>query len=108
MCLQLDFKESGLEVDLMPAAAYGLEPGASGRVSVLLGFFMHKPNVQTVQMPMVYRDELEYLYAGLNVERTFVFSRSDLPAEGSSQGSMNLFDLGTSRTDHDRLHWAGF
>ena len=93
MCLQLDFKESGLEVDLMPAAAYGTEPGGFGRVSVLLGFFMHKPNVQTVQMPMVYRDELEYLYAGLNVERTFVFSKSDLPVEGSSQGSMNLFDL---------------
>ena len=93
MSLQLDFKESGLEVDLMPAAAYGMESGAFSRVSVLLGFFMHKPRVQTVQMPMVYRDELEYLYAGLNVERTFVFSRSDLPAEGSSQGSMNLFDL---------------
>jgi len=93
MCLSLDFKESGLEVDLMPATAYSMEPGALGRVSVLLGSFMHKPRVQTVRLPMVYRDELEYLYAGLNVERTFEFSRSDLPAEGSSQGSMNLFDL---------------
>ena len=93
MCLQLDFKESGLEVDLMPAAAYGMEPGVSGRVSVLLGFFMHKPRVQTVQLPTVYRDELEYLYTGLNAERTFVFSRSDLPTEGSSQGSMKVFDL---------------
>ena len=93
MCLQLDFKETGLEVDLMPAAAYSIEPGASSRVSVLLGFFMHKPRVQTVQMPMVYLDELDYLYAGLNVERTFVSSSSDLPSEGSSQGSMNLFDM---------------
>jgi hypothetical protein len=93
MCLQLDFKESGLEVDLMPAAAYGIEPGGARRVSVLLGFFMHRPRVQTVQMPMVYRDELEYLYAGLDVERTFVSSRSDLPSEGSSQGSMTLFDM---------------
>jgi len=93
MCLQLDFKESGLEVDLMPAATYGMEPGGFSRVSVLLGFFMHKPNVQTVRIPMVYRDELSYLYAGLNVERTFLFSGSDLPVEGSSQGSMNLFDL---------------
>jgi len=93
MSLQLDFKESGLELDLMPAAAYGKEAGAFSRVSVLLGVFMHKPRVQTIQMPMVYRDELEYLYAGLNVERTFVFPRNDLPVEGSSQGSMNLFDL---------------
>ncbi len=93
MSLQLDFKESGLEVDLMPAAAYGMESGAFSRVSVLLGVFMHKPRVQTIQMPMVYRDELEYLYAGLNVERTFVFSSSDLPTEGSSQGSMRVFEL---------------
>jgi hypothetical protein len=92
MCLQLDFKESGLEVDLMPAAAYGLDSGASGRVSVLLGYCMLKPRAQTVQIPTVYRDELEYLYAGLNLERTFVFSSSDLPAEGSSQGSMRVFE----------------
>ena len=64
-----------------------------GRVSVLLGFFMHRPRVQTVRLPMAYRDELGYLYAGLNVERTFVTSGGDLPSEGSSQGSMNLFDM---------------
>jgi hypothetical protein len=93
MCLQLNFKESGLEVDLMPAAAYGMEPGGARRVSVLLGFFMHKPTVQTVHLPMVYQDELEYLYSGLNVERAFVSSKGDLPTEGGSQGSMKLFDM---------------
>ena len=92
MSLQLDFKESGLEVDLMPAGAYGKESGAFRRVSVLLGFFMVKPRDQTVQVPMVYRDELKYLYAGLNVERTFLLSSSDLPTEGSSQGSMRVFE----------------
>ena len=77
----------------MPAAAYGLEPGPSNRVSVLLGFFKYKPRVQTVQVPAAYRNELEYLYDGLNVERTFVSSRNHLRAEGNSQGSMRLFDL---------------
>jgi hypothetical protein len=93
MCMQLEFNESGLEVDLMPAAAYGMEPGRSGRVSVLLGFFKHKSGAQTVQMPAAYHDALEYLYAGLNLDRTFVLSKNDLPAEGSSGGSMKLFDL---------------
>lgn len=93
MCLELDFKELGLEVDLMPATAYTTEPGTFGRVSVLLGYFLHKPRAQTVQVPLTYRDELEYLYAGLELERTFVHSRSELPMEGSSQGSMNLFDM---------------
>jgi GNAT superfamily N-acetyltransferase len=93
MCLELDFKESGLEVDLLPASAYAMDPDALGRISVILGCFMHEPGVQTVHMPLVYRDELKYLYAGLKVERTFVYSRSDLPAEGSTHGGMNLFDL---------------
>lgn len=90
MCLQLGFKESGLEVDLMPEAAYGME-GAS-RVSVLLGFFMHKPKTQTVQVPVVYRDEIGYLYDGLNVERTFVFPKNDLPISESTQGKINVFE----------------
>lgn len=93
MCLQLDFKELGLEVDLMPPAAYAMDQGEFGRISVLLGCFMHKPGAQTVHMPPVYRDELEYLYADLKVERAFVHARTDSQAEGSSHGSMKLFDL---------------
>ncbi|MEW6368384.1 MAG: hypothetical protein AB1714_27460 [Acidobacteriota bacterium] len=102
MCLELDFKEAGLEVDLMPAAAYTADPGVSGRVSVLLGYFKYKPRAQTVQVPLTYRDELEYLYAGLELERTFVYPTSKLPAEGSSQGRMNLFELAqVARIDVD-------
>jgi hypothetical protein len=93
MCLRLGFKESGLEVDLMPAAAYGMEPGEAKRVSVLLGYFMHEPTVQTVYLPTVYRDELDYLYADLHVERTFASIGSGLPSAGSSQGSMKLYDM---------------
>jgi hypothetical protein len=93
MCLQLDFKESGLEVDLMPAAAYGMEPGASRRVSVLLGYFFHKPRKQTIHVPTVYLDELKYLYAGLDVERSFVTSSNDFPSRKNCQGNMKLFDM---------------
>ena len=93
MCLQLNFKESGLEVDLMPAAAYGMEGGESRRVSVLLGYFIHKPKPQTVFLPPVYQDELDYLYAGLDLERTFAPSEKILPVEGDSQGSITLFQM---------------
>ncbi|MHC1745483.1 MAG: hypothetical protein AB9873_21000 [Syntrophobacteraceae bacterium] len=92
-CLQLGFEESGLEVELMPAAAYGLEGGGSSRVSVLLGYFMLKPRVQTVHMPTAYREQIEYLYVDLSVERTFEVCAPGLPPEGASQGSMNVFDL---------------
>lgn len=93
MCLDLEFIELGLEVDLMPAAAYIMDPSTSGRVSVLQGCFMYKPTAQTAHIPLIYRDELEYLYTDLKVERTFVYSRSDLPAERSSRGRVNIFEL---------------
>jgi hypothetical protein len=91
MCLQLGYRETGLEVDLMPAAAYTKEQSAHGRVSVLLGYFLHKPVPRTVFLPPVYRDELEYLYAGMGVERTFAGTKEDLPVEGESQGKMDIF-----------------
>ena len=92
MCLELDFIELGLEVDLMPAAAYTKDPSVSGRVSVLQGCFIYEPVAQVAHIPNIYRDQLEYLYASLEGERTFVYSK-DSPAEGNSRGSVNLFDL---------------
>jgi len=91
MCLQLGYRETGLEVDLMPAAAYTKEQSAHGRVSVLLGYFLHNPVPRTVFLPQVYRDELEYLYAGMGVERTYVETKENLPAREDSQGKMDVF-----------------
>ena len=91
MCLQLGYRETGMEVDLMPAAAYTTEQSAQGRVSVLLGYFLHKPVPRTVFLPPVYRDELEYLYAGIGVDRTFAGTNGELPAAGDSQGKMDTF-----------------
>jgi hypothetical protein len=92
MCLELDYIELGLEVDLMPATAYTKDPNASGRVSVLLGCFRYKPTAQTAHIPAIYQDDLGYLYGDLKAERTFLYSRSDLPGEGSTRGSVNVFD----------------
>ncbi len=92
MCLELNFIELGLEVDLMPATAYTTDPSASGRVSVLQGCFIYKPTAQNAYIPLIYRDELEYLYTGLEGERTFVYS-TDSPAEGNTRGSVKVFDL---------------
>ncbi len=90
MCLQLGYRETGLEVDLMPAAAYTKEQSAHGRVSVLLGYFLHNPVPRTVFLPPVYRDELEYLYSGMGVERNFAGTKEYLPARGDSQGKMDV------------------
>ncbi|MDK9708225.1 MAG: hypothetical protein OEL83_14370 [Desulforhopalus sp.] len=93
MCLQLNFKESGLEVGLMRAAAYGVGGGEARRVSVLLGYFKHRAKAQTVFLPPVYQDELDFLYAGLCLQRTFAPPENKFPSAGNSQGSMTLFEL---------------
>lgn len=92
MCLELNFIELGLEVDLMPSAAYTNDPTVSGRVSVLQGCFRYKEMPQTAFIPLNYRNQLEYLYADIKGERSFVYSRHD-SAEDISRGSMNVFEL---------------
>ncbi|RJR43034.1 MAG: GNAT family N-acetyltransferase [Desulfobacteraceae bacterium] len=92
MCIQLGFKELGLEVDLMPPTADGMERNRSERISVLIGVFKHRPGVQVVHIPPPYEAQLEYLYSGLDVERAFSFSEKVSPAEGVSRGSMGLFE----------------
>ncbi len=91
MCLQLGYRETGMEVDLMPAAAYTTERSAKGRVSVLLGYFLHKPVPRKVFLPPIYRDALEYLYSGLEVERTFLETNGTLPSAGDSKGKIDIF-----------------
>ena len=93
MCLKLDYKETGLEVDLIPAAAYTKEQTARGRVSVLLGYFLHKPVPRTVFLPPVYQDELKYIYSYMGLDRMFAETEVDLPAEETSIGKMDVFAL---------------
>jgi len=92
MCLPLNFKESGLEVNLMPASAYGLGSDTASRVSVLLGYFKYQPKVQTVYIPSPYQKELEYLYTGLGLERAFLYSKGDPPSSEKSQGTLKVFE----------------
>lgn len=92
MCMQLGFKELGLEIDLMPAAANGMARNRAERISVLIGVFKHKPRAQVVHVPPPYKAQLEYLYSGLDVEHTFFSFSRVLQAEGISRGSMSLFE----------------
>ncbi|MDR3556108.1 MAG: hypothetical protein P4L55_15230 [Syntrophobacteraceae bacterium] len=104
MCRELGFRESGLEIDLMPEAAYVSQPEGSNRVSVLMGFFMLKSGSLAVNIPVTYRDELEYIYLGLGLERTFELSREGLPSEGTTLGTMETFEFAqVARIRIDRI-----
>jgi hypothetical protein len=95
MCLlDIGFTELGLEVELMPAAAYTKDQNVSGRVSVVMGCFIYKSTAQTAYIPPIYRDQLEYLYTDIKKgERAFIHSASGLPAERSTRANTKLFAL---------------
>jgi hypothetical protein len=93
MITPFGYNEGALEVDLMPAEAYTKEQSARGRVSTLLAFTTVKPKPHVVHLPTVYRSEIEWLYAGLNVEREFVWVDSTRRADGASVGKMDVFDF---------------
>lgn len=72
----------GLEVDLMPAAAYDKEKSAQGRVSSLFGYQSLSSYPHTVHLPPVYDEALRFIYAGLDDARRLKTSAQD-PAQGS-------------------------
>jgi hypothetical protein len=81
MCHGLGWISHAVEVDLMPAAAYVKEQSAAGRVSALLDFKPVKPYPHTVYLPDEYRPFLEFIYNGLDDERSLERPHGDLPAE---------------------------
>jgi hypothetical protein len=92
MCLQLGFQETGLEVALMPTAAYSGEKGSNaGRVSVVMGYFRHWPVARTVYLPPVYRDVLEYIYSGLKLERTLAKPAARFSQQIETKYKINIF-----------------
>jgi hypothetical protein len=93
MCQEIGFRESGLEIDLMPEAAYARQPEGARRVSVLMGFFLLKSGTLTVNIPAPYKEELEFLYSDLGLERTFELSREGLPSQGATLGTMEHFEF---------------
>ena len=80
---------TALEVDLMPAKAYSKEGTASGRVACLLMFRNYCSRPQTVYVPSVYKDALEYIYAHIEDERILSISvgkpENGLPTEINKQ-----------------------
>jgi GNAT superfamily N-acetyltransferase len=105
VCVQEGFIETALEVALMPEAAYTLEKTASGRVATVLGFRCYKPKPHTVFLPAVYEDELRFLYAALDDERTLVRADEDLPVGVSSASQTTIFDF--AQVARIAVHTAG-
>lgn len=82
----------GLEVDLMPAAAYSKEGSAKGRVSSLFGFQTVTPHPHTIYLPRVYAENLRFIYQELDDQRQFLPSTQAPPAGASSRLEAAIYD----------------
>jgi hypothetical protein len=79
LVVSLDYSETALEVDLMPAAAYQAEHSAQGRVSALLAFNPPVPRRMAAHLPEVYRAELEEIYGWYRHEERDLLPATEAP-----------------------------
>jgi hypothetical protein len=93
MSVFIDFEETGMELGLMPAAAYPMEDFPGERVSTLLAFNTLHDKDQKVYFPYQYLPELEYIMSGLNISRTVQTSDAKVPSGSATGIQKQLFDF---------------
>ncbi len=77
--VRLGYYETGIELDLMPAASYQKEQSSQGRVASLLVFKTFKIAPQTVYLPKIYEDSLRYIYSVYDFGHSFLEAGEPLP-----------------------------
>jgi hypothetical protein len=98
------YVDCAIEVGLMPAASYTRKEYAADRVSTLLHFFTYEDWPQTLYMPARYREELEFLIAGLPVERTV---RECEPCEPAGTTGLDAEVFGFAQVARAQVRAAG-
>ncbi len=93
MCAKLGAVNMAVEVDLMPAEAYSREQSARGRVSSLLDFIFIQSQPQTVFIPRVYGEALDFIYGGLTDERTRRPATTPIPDDLTTEFKTQIFDF---------------
>jgi GNAT superfamily N-acetyltransferase len=99
-------KEMGLEIDLMPAAAYDKEKSASGRVGAVTVYKTITPRPHTVYLPPVYDETLRFFYQDLAEKRRFETAHEP-PPEAATEVSFEIYGfaevarLAVSRSGRD-------
>lgn len=91
MALMQDFKETGIEVGLMPAGAYRNEQFPDDRVSTVLSFKCVRDEQRTVYVPGEYAQALDYILSGLDISRYVIVSDSKAPSGVSTEFRTQFF-----------------
>ncbi|MDQ5986966.1 MAG: hypothetical protein CSYNP_02702 [Syntrophus sp. SKADARSKE-3] len=77
--IKFGVKETGIELDLMPAESYKTEKSALGRVSASVGHLLFQDNPHSVYLPAPYADVLKSVYEYANRKRCFEMDAQPLP-----------------------------
>ncbi|HPF20919.1 MAG TPA: hypothetical protein PLC88_06225 [Syntrophomonas sp.] len=83
--------ETGIELDLMPAASYQKEQSSSGRVAAVLFFKTYKALAQTLYLPEIYEANLRYLYLAYDFGHTFLPANKPLSAV-PTRGQIEIYE----------------
>ena len=85
--------EMGMEIALMPAAAFAREKSAKGRVAALDSFRCYKPKPHRIYIPACYENELRWLYSRFDDSRDIGVSEDTAPAGQFSRITLEKFDF---------------
>jgi hypothetical protein len=85
--------ETGIEVALMPAAAYDKEKSAPGRVATLSVFRCYRPKPHRIFLPASYERELRTIYAQIDDRRDISVSDAGVPGDIRSCADLTVFDF---------------
>lgn len=85
--------ETGIEICLMPAAAYDKEKSASGRVATTIVFRCYRPRMHRVYLPGAYERNCRAIYSRLGYEREILVSGEKIPADKKTRAEMTVFEF---------------
>ncbi|MBI4800548.1 MAG: hypothetical protein HY794_17810 [Desulfarculus sp.] len=89
----MGYQATALEVDLMPAAAYSKEGSATGRVAAMMAFRSYEPHTRQVTLPARYAAALREIYAGIDLQRTFLEADPLAALSGLTRIEAQVFDF---------------
>lgn len=87
------YRETGIEIELMPSDSYEMEKSAKGRVSSVVAGFPFMEKLHTVFLPSVYSEIMTEIYAHTKRKRILELSDQPLP-EGIATRYADTFIAG--------------
>ncbi len=87
------FRQTALEMGLMPGEVYSGEGVTTDRVSTLLFFRCYRNIPQAVHLPAPYNEELRFMYGNFSSGRSFHEAGEPIPGGTATKSTMDIFDF---------------